>query len=135
VGGQRYDFATQFKLLAALTEPDQMKRALRDVLGRNVNQLNEYSLARWIPAVLRRLNRDEELKNELLSDVSPAFSASVQVSFTSLVSRAGGTTEKLRTFAISELARIRSQPTRVVGFDLVSGTHRQFVHVLMELLQ
>ena len=133
--GQRYDTATHFKLIAALSKPEIVKDALHQVLREDVYDWNEYQLARWVPAILRRINKDEELKNELLADVAPTSSASVQVSFTALVCRAGGTTDKLRAFAISELKRLKQQQTSVVGFDLVSGSHRQAAHVFAELLQ
>lgn len=129
-----YDVATHFKLVAALASPPRVVEALEDLLTRDLSETNEFHFPRWISAVVRRIEKDsavqERLQVQLTSDASPSKKAS----FVSLLARAAGVSERLRTFAISELDRTNLKAMPEVGFDLSSQSYRLIRHVLIETL-
>jgi len=130
----RYDIATHFKLMAALSTPQRLTGSLIDLLQKRILDAHELQLARWIAAVVRRIERDPEVQAELKRSLRAESPPSVKVSFVALLQRASGVDDDARIFASEELKRSEAEPIPEVGFDLVSQAHRIVRHVLTEAL-
>ncbi len=57
-----YDAATHFKLVAALLTPDAVIDALQQLLAHLPVDLDRLNLPRWVPTLVRRVERDAELR-------------------------------------------------------------------------
>lgn len=130
----RYDVATHFKLLASLAKPNALVQGLDRFLSRDLSNSHLWHFSRWIPAIGRRIERDTAVQDLLHEGMTPTASASVKVSFASLLGGAAGVDERLRTFAAQELRRTDAETMPEVGFDLSSQAHRLVKHVLIELI-
>ncbi len=129
-----YDIATHFKLVAALSSPPRVIESLYDVLSRDLSESAPapFHFPRWVPAFLKRIEKDSAVQDCLHSALTSTAHPSVKASFVSLLARAAGVDEKLRTFAVDELKRTASEAVPQVGFDLVSQSYRLVRHVLLE---
>ena len=129
-----YDVATHFKLVAALSSPPEVIESLEDILSRDLTEPACLHLARWIPAILKRIEKDPALQAHMLSALTPTAPPSVKASFVSLLARTAGVDQKLRTFAADELQRTESDVVPQLGFDLASQSYRLVRHVLLETI-
>ena len=132
--GVQYDIATHFKLMAALSAPRILIGALEELLSADLSETHELQFSRWVPAIVRRIEKDTAVQDSLHAEMTPTACASVKVSFTSLLGRASGVDERLRAFAVRELDRTKSEWMPEVGFDLFSQTFRLVRHVLIETI-
>lgn len=128
------DIATHFKLLAALSAPSIVIETLEKQLTADLNNIHRGQYPRWVPAIVRRIEKDSAVQDLLRAAITPTASASVKVSFTSLLSRASGVDERLRAIAVRELDRMESEGIPDVGFDLLLQTHRIVWQVLIETI-
>ena len=133
--GVNYDVATHFKLVAALSKPRCVIEELEKVLTSDLREIYKWHFPRWIPAIIRRIEKDSVVKDLLNAAMTPDASASVKASFVSLLSQASGVDERLRAFAVRELSRTESEGLPEAGFDLVSQTYRLVRQVLNETIR
>lgn len=132
--GTKYDIATHFKLRAALFVPRIMIEDLEKLLTTDLSKIHEWHFPRWVPAIVRRIERDSAVQDLLHAAITPSASASVKTSFATLLSRAAGVGERLRVIAVRELDRTESEVMPEVGFDLSSQTYRLVRQVLIETI-
>ena len=132
--GHNYDIATQFKLIAALSSPDKVVVALRQLLANLPIELYELRLQRWVPALMRRIERDAELQSAFLQALAPNTPSSIKASFVSLLGQAVGPSTALTEYVSAELRRANTASFPEIGFDLRSQTHRVVAHLLTETL-
>jgi hypothetical protein len=130
----QYDVATHFKLVAALSRPSMVVAALEDILTRDLSETMQWHFPRWVPAVIRRIEKDPAVRELMMAAVTTQSSPSVKSSFVSLLGRAAGVDETLRAFAVGELQRTESEPIPDIGFDLSSRSYRLVRHVLFEAI-
>lgn len=134
-GDAKYDIATHFKLVAALSAPRIVVEALEKLLTADLSEIHEWQFPRWVPAMVRRIEKDLAVQDFLHAAITPMASASVKASFASLLSRGSGVDERLRAFAVRELDRTESEGMSEVGFDLSSQTYRLVRQVLIETIR
>ena len=132
--GAQYDVATHFKLVAALSGPPTVVHALENFLTRDLSEINAWQLPLWIPAMIRRIEKDPDVQDLLHAALTRTPSPSVRASLVSMLARAAGVDERLRTFVGWELERTESEAMPEVGFDLSSESYRLVRHVLIETI-
>jgi hypothetical protein len=132
--GAKYDIATHFKLVAALSAPKYVIEALEKMLTIDLSEIHEWQFPRWVPAIVRRIENDSAVQDLLHAALTPRASASVKASFVSLLSRGARVDERLRAFIVSELDRTESEEMPEVGFDLSSQSYRLVRQVLIETI-
>lgn len=133
-GDTEYDIATHFKLVAAVSTQHIVVEALDRLLTADLSDIHEWQFARWVPAMVRRIEKDAALQGLLHLALTPISSASVKISFVSLLGRAAGVDERLRAFAVGELDRTDRDAVPEVGFDLSSQTYHVVRHRLFDLI-
>jgi hypothetical protein len=133
-GGLRYDIATHFKLMAALASSEDLLRGVATILDRELIDPDALFAAYWVPAVIRRIEMDEDAQAAMRAAVEGEVSMSAKVSYLAILARANAVNDRVRAFAVTERKRLDQQPIVPVGFDLTVGAHRPEVHVLHEVL-
>jgi hypothetical protein len=131
--GVGYDIATHFKLVAAISKPENVGRALEGALSEKFEDIHSWHFPRWVPAVMRRIEMDSEVQAVLHSLLKKSTSPSVKVSIASLLGKAAGVEDRLVAFASDELRRSETLAAPEVGLDMYSQAYRIVPHVLMEL--
>jgi len=132
--GTKHDIATHFKLVAAMSAPKIVVEELEEILTADLSEIHDRHFPRWVPAIVRRIEKDSAVQDLLHAAITPTAPASVKASFTSLLSRASGVDERLRAIAVRELDRMKSRGMPEVGFDLSSQTYRLVRQVLIEVI-
>lgn len=133
VQGRRYRVGTHFKLVAALSSADVFIDEINGLLARDIEP-DEWSLPYWVPALVRRIKIDAELRAKMLEALGTAASVSTKLTFTALLARAAGSTDQLKAYATEELRKLQADPIPVIGFDLTSYAHQPLFHLLNELV-
>jgi hypothetical protein len=132
VQGHGYGVGTHFKLIAAISAPDVFIDEIGKLLARNIEP-DEWSLPYWVPALVRRIRIDGELRARMLEALGEAASVSMKLTLAALLSRAPGSTDQLRAYAAEELGKLQADPIPAIGFDLTSYAHRPLFQLLTEL--
>lgn len=104
------------------------------MLAADLSKIHKWQFPRWVPAIVRRIEKDPAVQDLLHTAITPMASASVKTSFASLLSRAVGVDERFRDMAVRELDRTESEGMPEVGFDLTSQTYRLVRQVLIEAI-
>jgi hypothetical protein len=94
---------------------------------------DDWSLPYWVPALVRRIKIDGELREKMLTALETATSVSSKLTLAGLLARATGPSEELKRYATDQLRNLRSDPIPAIGFDLSSQTHRPLFQLLTEL--
>ncbi len=132
--GVHYDAATHFKLVAALSKPDNIIEALCWLLARLPLDLHQLQLSRWIPALLRRIEKDTAVQAALRLALINSSLTSEKATFMSLLLRAGTIDEGLSAHMATQVNLARTSAMPEVGFDLVAQSYRIVEHVFVEAL-
>jgi hypothetical protein len=127
-----YDVATHFKLVAALSVPERVVEALIVLLTNLPLDLYRLQLPRWVPTMVRRIEKDGEVRAALRAALTAVATPSVKVSFVSLLAQASTVGEELQAFAAAEAERSDAKSMPEVGFDLGAQAYRIVRHVLLE---
>jgi hypothetical protein len=130
--GRRYPIGTHFKLIAALSSAETFIEAVQEPLTRDI-EADDWSLPYWVPALVRRIKRDGELREKMLGALAGAASVSSKLTLAGLLARAAGASEELKCYATDQLGKLESDPIPAIGFDLSSQTHRPLFQLLTEL--
>jgi hypothetical protein len=130
----RYDLATHFKLVAALSPPERVLEALTVLLANIPLDLYSLQLPRWMPGMVRRIEKDTKVRAALRAALTEVATPSEKVSFASLLVRASTVDEWLQAFAVAEVERSDAKILPEVGFDLQAQEYRIVRHVLLEAL-
>ena len=83
--GVSYDVASHFKLMAALSRPERMVEALEKVLCNIPLDLHSLHFPRWVPAIVRRVRKDAQVRAALVAALSAGSSPSVKASLDLLI--------------------------------------------------
>jgi hypothetical protein len=132
VQGRRYGVGTHFKLVAALSSADAFIDEVARLLTRDIEP-DEWSLSYWVPALVRRIKIDGELRATMLEALGAATSVSMKLTLAALLARAAGSTDQLKAYAEQKLLKVEADPTPTIGLDLTSYAHRPLFQLLTEL--
>jgi len=132
VQGRRYGVGTHFKLVAAFSSADAFIDEISRLLTRDIEP-DDWSLPYWVPALVRRIKIDAELRAKMLEALGAVVSVSTKVTFTALLARAAGSTDQLKAYAAEELRKLQADPIPAIGFDLTSYAHRPLFQLMTEL--
>jgi hypothetical protein len=129
-----YDLGTHYKLIAAISSADYVCYALEKLLNWRFLDTSDIYLPYWVPAMLRRIEKDKALQEALYDVLARQCAPSVRVSFLALLGRASADTPRLHTLATEELEALANLPTTVIGLDITTGNYRPYLHILTELI-
>jgi hypothetical protein len=87
----------------------------------------------WVPALVRRIKLDGELREKMFATLCGANSVSQKLTFAGLLGRATGPSDELKCYASDELRKLELDPTPAIGFDLTTHAHRPLFQLLSEL--
>jgi hypothetical protein len=132
VQGRRYGVGTHFKLIAAISPADTLIDEISRLLTRDIEP-DEWSLPYWVPALVRRIKIDAELRAKMLEALGAAASVSTKLTFAALLARAAGSTDQLKAYAAEEVRKLQADPIPAIGFDLTSYAHRPLFQLMTEL--
>jgi hypothetical protein len=130
--GRRYELVTAIRVTAAV---GNIVAPLEWLMRKDPDEINGFHCAYWVPAVLRRIERDDDvMADALISAADNAPSASARLSELSLLGR--GCTNKPKTRPVLEraLRAYEDAEVPVVAFDVTTGSYRLAPHVVCELL-
>lgn len=127
-----YDICTNYKLMALFAPEDEIVRSLTDLLGKDLGP-DSWAIPYWVPSLVRRIASDTELQTRMRTTAKQASAPSVKVTFWALLQRATGGSDDLRREAAEELRRLDQELEPIMGFDLLTNSHRLLFHVLTEL--
>ena len=131
---QDYEVAAWFKVIAAVGISDMIIDALFWLLHDRPTETMFWNCAYWVPSLLRRLEREPAIGDEMIKALGTAPNASVRISLIALAGRSGNGRVKHHDFFAAEAAHVASTVAPPIGFDVTAGEHRLAGHVLHELL-
>jgi hypothetical protein len=132
VQGRSYAIGTHFKLIAALSPPESFIGAIEEWLMNSIDP-DTSSMPYWVPALLRRIKIDSEIREKMLTTLAHTSSVSSKLTFASMLSVAIGPSEQLKQYASDELQKLELGAAPAIGFDLASYVHRPLFQLLKEL--
>jgi hypothetical protein len=132
IQGRRYAVGTHFKLIAALSCADALIDEIGSLLTRDIEP-DDWSLPYWVPALVRRIKIDGELRAKMLVALGTNASVSMKLTLAALLARAAGSTDQLKAYAADELRKLEADPVPAIGLDLTSYAHRPLFQLLTEL--
>jgi hypothetical protein len=132
IQGRAYGVGIHFKLIAALSSPEGFVEAVEEVLTRDIDP-DTWSLPYWVPALVRRIKLDGELREKMHATLSGAKSVSQKLTFGGLLARATGSSDDLKRYASDQLRKLELDPIPAIGFDLTTHAHRPLFQLLSDL--
>ena len=133
VQGRPYSVGTHFKLIATLSSADAFIDEISKLPTRDIDP-DEWSLPYWVPALVRRIKIDAELRAKMLEALGATASTSMKLTLAALLARAVGSPDQLKSYAAEELRKLETDPIPAIGFDLTSYAHQPLFHLLNELV-
>jgi hypothetical protein len=134
VGGLPYGFVTIWKLMAAISPPEQITDALCQLLEKDPLETAFWNCSHWVPALLRQLERDAQFADQLIARVASAPSISARISLLALAGKGSKGRMTFRSVISREAEKLENAVVPPFGFDLTSGSNRLARHALQELL-
>jgi NACHT domain-containing protein len=132
IAGRRYRVGAHFKLVSALASAEVFIEEIEKLLARDIEP-DEWSLPYWVPALVRRIKMDGEVRERMLHALGAAASVSMKLTLAALLARAAGSTDELKSYAATEMGRLDEDPIPAIGFDLTSYAHRPMFQIMTEL--
>lgn len=129
--GHKYDLVTSLRLTAAV---GNVVDALEWLLKDDPEEINGFNCSYWVPAILRRIERDDSAADALIAALDNAPSQSARLSELTLLGRGCKTKSKTRPVLERALSDYAGTQAPVVGFDVITESYRVAAHVLHELL-
>ncbi len=121
-------------MIAAVNTPEQIVDALFWLLTDHPGETMFWNCAYWVPALLRRIERDPAVSEELIKALGVAPNTSAKVSLIALAGGSGNGRSKHSAFFTAEAARVTSAVAPPIGFDVTTGSQRIAAQILHELL-
>ena len=135
VRGIKYDIATAFRVRAVTGNVDQIVDTLESVLNNNLPGTHSMMCVYWVPALLRRIERDEALADALLQGPTRPGSDSVKLSELTLAGKGMANKAKARSALAAALKEYEAAEAPVVAFDVTADRYRLAQHALSEMLE
>ena len=131
VKDRNYDLVTAFRLAAAV---GNIVGALEWLLEKDPSEFYGYNCAYWVPAVLRRIERDDGVADALIKAADNAPSASARLSELTLLGQGCKDKSKTRPVVERALQAYESADAPVVAFDVTTESFRLAAHAMRGLL-
>jgi len=132
--GLEYDIPTAFRVMAVTATADRIVAALEWLLKEDPSETHHLACVYWVPALLRRVERDDALADLLLQGFSRPVSNSAKLSQLTLAGKGMANRTKARSALALALKKYEASPAPVVAFDVTADRHRLAEHSLSELL-
>jgi hypothetical protein len=129
--GIRYEMVTTLRMTAALGD---IVGALEWLLKNDPKEALGWNCPFWVPAFLRRIERDDGAADALIAALGDAPSASARLSELALLGLGCKDKAKTRPILVGALRDYEAAPAPVIAFDVTAGAYRLAVHVLQALL-
>jgi hypothetical protein len=126
-----YELVTSLRVTAAIGNPVSVLEWLlrndpTEALGRNCSY--------WVPAFLRRIERDDRVADEIIAAVDRAPSASARLSELALLGLGCKDKAKIRPILDRTLRDYEATTAPIIAFDVTAGAYRLAAHTVRELL-
>jgi hypothetical protein len=129
--GLSYELVTWMRLAAAI---GNIVDALEWLLRKDPDESLRWTCSYWVPAFLRRIERDELAADEIIAALDRAPSASARLSELALLGLGCKDKAKTRPILGASLRAYGTAPAPVVAFDVTAGAYRLAVHTVGDLL-
>ena len=129
--GIEYDLVTVLRVTAAVGD---IVGLLEWLLQKDPDEMLGWNCPFWVPAFLRRIERDEGAADAILAAVDHAPSASARLSELALLGLGCKDKAKTRPILADALRDYETASAPVIAFDITAGAYRVAAHVLHGLL-
>jgi hypothetical protein len=129
-----YSIGTFFKLIAALATPEvfvdevELRLFSERVMG-------SVGIQYWMPTLLRRIRLDEEVQEEIFTDMTTGLPATTKVPLLAMLGRALGPTDRVRLLAVAELEDLQQVSAPQIVFDVTTQAWRPAWQILTDLAE
>ena len=128
---RRYDLVTVARVTAAI---GNIVGVLERVLEKDPQQFNGLNCGYWVPAVLRRIERDSSIADALIEAADDAPSASARLSELTLLGRGCKDISKTRPALERALQTYESAAVPTVAYDVTTESYRLAAQAIRQLL-
>jgi hypothetical protein len=132
-GSERNDYGLVASLRVAAAIGD-IVGALEWLLKTDPRDTDFWNCSYWVPAFLRRIERDEDVADDLIDALDRAPSASARLSELVLLGLGCKDKAKTRPVLTAALKTYKVAPAPVIAFDLTVNAYRPALHAVSELL-
>jgi hypothetical protein len=129
--GISHELVTGLRVTAAV---GNIAGALEWLLKEDPEEALGWNCSYWVPAFLRRIERDERAADEIIAALDRAPSASARLSGLALLGLGCKDKAKTRPILGAALRDYEAAPAPVVAFDVTAGAYRLAVHTVRDLL-
>ena len=129
--GREYSIATAIRLAAAVGDVIEPLEWLLRVEPKETFWFNS---AYWVPAVLRRIERDANMTESLVEAAESAPSASARLSALCLLGLGSPNNSKVRSVLESAVRSYEAEIIPVIAFDVTTESFRLAAQALRELI-
>jgi hypothetical protein len=126
-----YGFVASFRVAAAIGD---IVGALEWLFKTDPTDTVFWNCSYWVPAFLRRIERDEDVADDLIDALDRAPSASARLSELALLGLGCKDKAKTRPVLTAALKTYEAAPAPVIAFDLTANAYRPALHTVCELL-
>ncbi|RKE68010.1 NACHT domain-containing protein [Pseudorhodoplanes sinuspersici] len=128
---KEYDLVTVIRLTAAIGNIAAM---LEDVLRYDPEEINALNCGYWVPAVIRRIETDDAVVDELIAASQRAPSASARLSELTLLARGCKDTAKIQPVLESALQTYESGLVPTLAYDVTAESYLVAAQAIRQLL-
>jgi hypothetical protein len=128
---REYDLVTVIRLTAAVGNIVAM---LERVLRKDPKEINSLNCGYWVPAVCRRIEKDDAVADALIARLQSAPSASARLSELTLLARGCKDTAKTRPVLENALQTYEGGRVPTVAYDVTTESYRVAAHAIRQLL-
>jgi hypothetical protein len=129
--GLQYTLVTGLRVAAAI---GNIVRALEWLLDKDPRETFFWNCSYWVPAFLRRIERDERAGDEMIDAIARAPSPSARLSELALLGLGCKDKAKIRPVLASALRDYLAAPAPTVAFDVTADTYRLASDTVRDLL-
>jgi hypothetical protein len=126
-----YELVTGLRVTAAI---GSLVGALEWLLQNDPSEALGRNCSYWVPAFLRRIERDDRAADEIIAAVDRAPSESARLSELALLGLGCKDKAKTRPILDRTLRGYEAKPTPIIAFDVTGGAYRPAAHTVRELL-
>ncbi len=129
--GLQYSLVTGLRLSAAVGD---VVRALEWLLDKDPSETVFWNCSYWVPAFLRRIERDERTVDKMIGAIERAPSPSARLSELALLGLGCKDKAKIRPVLTSALQAYQAAPAPIVAFDVTTDGYRLAGDTVRDLL-
>jgi hypothetical protein len=129
--GISYELVTALRVTAAV---GNIVSPLEWLLKKGPDEALGWNCSYWVPAFLRRIERDESAADAIIGALEGAPSASARLSELALLGLGCKDKAKTRPILDNALRQYEAAPAPVIAFDVTAGAYRLAAHAVRALL-